>query len=267
MNRTGLLIALGIAAVVGLLFGIFPELDLMISRPFYEIVSGGNSFGMRIDPVVMGLRQSGMWLVAALVAPAVLALAMKLLLPRKRLLVSARAILFLTTTLMLGPGLVTNLVLKDYWGRSRPIDVTQLGGQERFVAWWDPRGVCPTNCSFVSGDIAAAYWTLAPAALAPPAWRPLAYGAALAFGAGMTALRVAAGGHFLTDGVFAGVFTFLIIWVVHGLIYRWPKTRLTDAQVEGAIERMVTRGHGWLRGLAARRRTADPDRPSGTRPS
>lgn len=267
MNRTGLFIALGIAAVVGFVFGIFPELDLMVSRPFYEIVSGGNTFGLRIHPVVMGLRESGMWLVAALVAPAALALAMKIILPRKRLLVSARAILFLTTTLMLGPGVVTNLVLKDYWARSRPIDVTPLGGPERFVAWWDPRGECPTNCSFVSGDIAAAYWTLAPAALAPPAWRPLAYGAALAFGAGMTALRMAAGAHFLTDGIFAGVFTFLIIWLVHGLIYRWPKTRLSDEGIEHAIERMVRRGYDAPRALASRLRAAGQGRPSGTGPS
>ena len=28
MNRTGLLIALGLALVIGLLYGIFPELDL-----------------------------------------------------------------------------------------------------------------------------------------------------------------------------------------------------------------------------------------------
>jgi len=35
--------------------------------------------------------------------------------------------------------------------------------------------------------------------------------------------------------VFSGVFTFLVIWIVHGLIYRW-RTRLTDAQVEGWIE-------------------------------
>ena len=39
--------------------------------------------------------------------------------------------------------------------------------------------------------------------------------------------------------VFSGVFTFIIIWLVHGLIYRWPRTRMTDEQVERAIERVV----------------------------
>jgi lipid A 4'-phosphatase len=106
------------------------------------------------------------------------------------------------------------------------------------VAWWDPRGDCPGNCSFVSGDVSGAFWTLAPAALAPPQWRALAYGAALALGVGMAIFRMLAGAHFFSDVVFAGVFTYLIIWIVHGLIFRWPPTRLTDEGVERGLERI-----------------------------
>jgi len=32
MNRTGLLIALAVAAVVGVVFGLYPELDLRLSQ-------------------------------------------------------------------------------------------------------------------------------------------------------------------------------------------------------------------------------------------
>ena len=86
---------------------------------------------------------------------------------------------------MLGPGLLVNLTLKNHWGRPRPIEVAQFGGDKQFVAWWDPRGTCDGNCSFVSGDVSGAIWTIAPAALVPPPWRALAYGGALALGAGM----------------------------------------------------------------------------------
>ena len=48
MNRTGLIIALGLAAIVGLAFGIFPQLDLMVSAPLHDIVRNGNVFGLRI---------------------------------------------------------------------------------------------------------------------------------------------------------------------------------------------------------------------------
>ena len=36
MNRTGLTIALALALVVGLLFGIYPELDLKLAAWFYD---------------------------------------------------------------------------------------------------------------------------------------------------------------------------------------------------------------------------------------
>jgi lipid A 4'-phosphatase len=45
-------------------------------------------------------------------------------------------------------------------------------------------------------------------------------------------LRIAAGGHFFTDVVFAGVFMFLLAWTSHGLIYRWRPIRMTREAVE-----------------------------------
>jgi membrane-associated phospholipid phosphatase len=142
-------------------------------------------------------------------------------------------------TLALGPGVVANLVFKEHWGRPRPIDVTQFGGTEHFRPWWDPRGDCPKNCSFVAGEPSGAFWTLAPAAVVPPQWRALAYSAALTFGAAVGMLRIVAGAHFFSDVVFAGVFSFLVIWLVHGLLYRWRRTRTSDAAVDGVLERMI----------------------------
>ena len=249
MNRTGLLIALGIAAAVGLTFGFYPELDLRVARYFFDFKSGGNNFRLRIYPPLMIARDAGLWVGTLIIAPALAALIWKLILPRRKLLISGRAILFLTATLALGPGLLVNVVLKDHWGRSRPIDVTQFGGPEHFVPWWDPRGDCPNNCAFVSGDVSGAFWTIAPAILTPPPLRAVAVGAALTLGTGMAIMRVMAGAHFVSDVIFAGVFTFLIIWLMHGLIYRWPRTRLTDEDAERAIERAAMPGHNFIVGL------------------
>ncbi|HKA70281.1 MAG TPA: phosphatase PAP2 family protein [Xanthobacteraceae bacterium] len=253
MNRTGLAIVLAIAAVVGLTFAIRPDLDIAISRLFDP---DQREFPLRFHPVLSWLRQESMWVVTALIAPAVVALAVKLVLPFTRMLMSGRAVVFLIATLIIGPGLIVNVTMKDYWPRSRPIDVPELGGSEKFVAWWDPRGVCPKNCSFVAGESAGAFWTLAPAALAPPPWRPLAYAAAVAFGVAVSALRIAFGGHFFTDTVFAGVLMFLIVWTGHGLIYRWRPTRLSDAAVERTLEHMtlpVCRTIAGIAGMVTRR--------------
>jgi membrane-associated PAP2 superfamily phosphatase len=248
MNRTGLIAALSIALVAGLAFGLYPELDLLVARYFYAFEDPAhNMFAFRIYPPLMWARDIGLWVGTVLVAPAVASLVFKLVLPRRKLLMSGRAIVFLIATMALGPGLLVNVLLKDHWGRPRPIDVTQFGGSEHFVAWWDPRGDCPANCAFVSGDVAGAFWTVAPAALAPPQWRAIAYGAALALGTGMAVIRMMAGAHFPSDVIFAGVFTFLIIWLVYALIFRW--TRLSDEEIDRALERIARPGYDFLAGL------------------
>lgn len=262
MNRTGLITALTIAVVAGVAFGLYPQLDLRVAQNFHDYIDASkNVFAWRIYPPLMHARDVGLWIGTVLVAPAVAAPVVKLILPRRKMFISGRAVVFLIATLALAPGLMVNVVLKDHWGRPRPIDVAQFGGDQKFMAWWDPRGACPSNCSFVSGDVAGAFWTIAPAALAPPQWRALAYGAALALGTGMAIIRVMAGGHFVSDTIFAGVFTFLIIWVVHGLIYRWPRTRVSDEAIENGIGRAglaIRNALAWL-GYRAANEIAGPE--------
>jgi lipid A 4'-phosphatase len=263
MNRTGFIIALALAAAVGLLFGVYPKLDLDLAGLFFD--PSVNGFRASVDPVVLWLRELSRLIVTILLAPAVLALAGKLVLPRRPMLIPGRAAVLMIGALVLAPGLFTNTVLKDHWGRPRPIEVIELGGDQHFVPWWDPRGACRGNCSFVAGEPSGAFWTLAPAALLPPVWRPPAYAAALAFGAGIGLLRMAGGGHFFTDIVFAGVFTFLIIWLAHGLIYRWRATCISDRAVERALEWLVLPLHGAIMRRMPRRQVPIPkpiDRPA-----
>jgi membrane-associated PAP2 superfamily phosphatase len=257
MNRTGLVIALAVAAVAGVVFALYPELDITISRWFYDPAK--QDFPLRFNRNLVFVRDESMWLVAALAIPAGVALAIKLLLPATRMLMPARAVLFLLATLALGPGLFVNVTMKEHWPRSRPIDIPAFNGSERFVPWWDPRGVCEKNCSFVAGESSGAFWTMAPAALAPPHWRAPAYAAAIAFGAAVGALRISFGAHFFSDVVFGGIFIFLIVWIAHGAIYRWRASRLTDEAIERAIERVArsiqqTMGTGFSRVVAAVRR-------------
>ncbi len=230
MNRTGLAITLTVAAVVGALFAIYPQLDITISALFFDTKT--HLFRIGLETWVLRSRDAARDIIALIAAPAFLAIIGKLILPRRRMLMSGRAALLIVLTLGLGPGLVANTIFKDHWGRSRPMDITAFGGVDHFTAWWDPRGPCPNNCSFIAGEPSGAFWTLAPAAFAPPQWRLLAYGGALAFGIVIGLLRIIGGGHFFTDVVFAGVFMYLVIWAVHGLMFRWRATRIDDGAVE-----------------------------------
>jgi len=258
MNRAGLAIALAVAAVVGVVFAGFPSLDIAVSALFYEpqthrFVVGGGAWE--------AARETASWIITLLVAPAFLAVIGKLLMPRRRMLIEGRAALLLVTTLALGPGVLANQIMKQHSGRMRPADIVELGGIHQFTPWWDLRGECTENCSFIAGEPSGAFWTFAPTALAPPQWRVLAYGGALGFGALVGFLRIAAGGHFFTDVVFAGVLMFLLVWTAHGLVYRWPATRISEDSIERPLVRV---GEALRDGLAAlaRRIAGRPGKPS-----
>src|SRR5436853_5740554 len=126
MNRTGLIVALGIGALVGIVFAVNPELDVAISRLFYD--AQAQDFPLRVVRLLYRVRNAAQWIVAAIAAPAAVALLVKLALPRRPMLMSPRAVVFILATLALGPGLLVNVTLKDAWPRSRPMDVPQFGG-------------------------------------------------------------------------------------------------------------------------------------------
>ena len=241
MNRNGLLIALALALVIGLLFGIFPELDLKLAALFYDTAT--RSFPLKSDAVAAFARDGAMWVAWALALPALVAIVVKLLRPDRPMLIPGRAAVFLLVTILLSAGVLTNLTFKSYWGRPRPMMVTEFNGPWQFVPYWDPRGECGRNCSFFSGEGATAFWTYAPAVLTPPAWRPLAYAAATLFGITTSVLRMAFGGHFFTDVAAAGLVSFLVIWLAYAWIYRWPSTRLSDAAIDAALARLGGPGY------------------------
>ncbi|THD65147.1 MAG: phosphatase PAP2 family protein [Bradyrhizobium sp.] len=237
MNRTGLFIALGLTLVTGLLFGIYPGLDLKLSALFYDAAI--KSFPLKSSASAELVRRAMMWIAWGLALPAIIAFVIKLWRPDRPLRMSGRAMAFLLVTMLLSAGVLTNLGFKSFWGRPRPVTVTEFNGDKQFMPWWDPRGACPRNCSFFSGEGATAFWTYAPAALTPPAWRPLAYAAATLFGVFTGGLRMAFGGHFFTDIAAAGLATFLMIWLTYGWIYRWPSTRPSDESIDAALTRLA----------------------------
>lgn len=131
---------------------------------------------------------------------------------------SLRGVIFLVVSFTLGPGLLVNVGLKDHWHRPRPGQIVEFGGKATFQPFYRFDGGCHANCSFVSGEVASAAWTLAPALLAPPPLRTAAVAASFVFALAMSLLRIAAGGHFLSDAVFAILFTALVVLLLERLI-------------------------------------------------
>src|ERR1700694_1243580 len=99
MNRSGLFIALGLALIVGLLFGIYPELDLKLAAMFYDPVA--KTFALRLDPLAAIARDAAMWVAWGLALPAIVAPLVKFARPERPVPISERAVMFVLVTLLL----------------------------------------------------------------------------------------------------------------------------------------------------------------------
>jgi len=120
-------------------------------------------------------------------------------------------VLFLVLLLVLGPGLVVNVMLKDTHGRPRPREVIEFGGKHNFFQIWQA-GDTGKNSSFPSGHAAAGFYLMAPWFLLRRRNPPVAIGCLLfgiGYGSLVGAARIMQGGHFLSDVVWAGGLVYL----------------------------------------------------------
>lgn len=215
-SRRGFLVTLALFVIVAGIFALWPNLDLAVSHALYF---DGEGFVGR-GPIWAGVRL--FFRILPFVALAAFA---ALYVCRRRgvnvpYAPSGRALIFLAATLAIGPGLIVNLGLKDHAHRPRPTQTLDFGGPYAFRPWDRFDGGCKKNCSFVSGEASQGFWMLGPASLAPPPLEPLAIGAALFVGVAASFVRLAQGGHYLSDVMLAGLLTVLILQVARWLTFR-----------------------------------------------
>lgn len=123
-----------------------------------------------------------------------------------------RDALFLVLLMALGPGLLVNAVFKDHWGRPRPRQMQLFGGDRQFHEVWE-RGEGGAGRSFPSGHASAAFYLIGPYFVLRARARSLARLVLLAggcYGALMGVARMAQGGHFASDVLWAGGVVYLV---------------------------------------------------------
>jgi lipid A 4'-phosphatase len=210
LSRGIVIFAAAFIATMGLLI-LFPAIDLATSGLFYR---PGEGFFLAQSPALVIIRKAMPYLVAALAAGG----AALLFMPGRRM-----AGIFLLAALLLGPGLVVNTVFKDHWGRARPAQIVQFGGDKHYAIALEPGDQCATNCSFPAGDPAVGFYLVAIAMLMPAASAARRWSMAGAFALGglLGLVRIAQGGHFLSDVVASGFIIFGVSWALYRLLIAW----------------------------------------------
>lgn len=127
------------------------------------------------------------------------------------------------TAYLVGPILLVNLILKAYSYRPRPIDITLFGGELSFMPVGDFSGACVSNCSFVSGEAAAAGWLLGLLPLLRGRRRHLAGVLLIIASIAASLLRVVMGAHFLSDVILGWLIGAMSVPALYLLLTSIPK--------------------------------------------
>ncbi len=218
--RIVLIILLTLLIMACLIF--WPRIDLIVSGLFYEPENG---FFMRNDWLLRfvhyaaygGARILGLFLFFMTVLTAILRTSVASL--------GSRAWLFLFLALLIGPGLVANVVLKDHWGRARPSEITTFGGKAQFTPALEIAHECDRNCSFVSGDGAFGFYLTSFAYVVPPRKSRRYFWCAAGLGLLCSLARLIAGAHFFSDNLFAAFFMLAVSAGLNTIMFGWQKTR------------------------------------------
>ncbi len=214
------------------LFYWVPQADLFVSGLFYDRVHG---FPLAEWPPVRDFTASIRWITWGILLVALIGAAWLRLVGRPLWHFDRNALIFLVAALAIGPGILVNTVLKDHWGRARPYQIEAFGGQHQFTPAPLPSDQCDHNCSFVSGHAALGFSLVMFAFLLPTARpRTIALTAALSFGALVGLARIAAGHHFLSDVVDAGLLVVGTTW----LLYWWLVVHDGATPIIAAIDRL-----------------------------
>ncbi|MDA4846973.1 phosphatase PAP2 family protein [Hoeflea poritis] len=202
-----------------LLFNIFPGIDLWVSGFFYDSVTGGwtaqnaffNAYRGAFNVASIGLAVTclALWVVSIWRGPV--------------FKVPQPVWGFVPLLYILGPGILVNAVLKNMWGRARPGDVAEFGGERSFSPAFIISDQCDGNCSFVSGEGsgATAFFisVLVLSAYIPnKALRNCILALALACASLAALLRVLKGRHFLSDTLGSVLFVSLVAVLLHWLL-------------------------------------------------
>ena len=191
------------------------DLDMQVQRTFFR----GSNWYLADTPVFSLVYHWGN--IPALIVAVGSLIGFVLSFSRARFQSFRRIFIYLVLVLVIGPGLLVNTLLKDQWGRPRPRDLVEFGGDYRYERPLQMDTESPGK-SFPCGHATMGFYFLALAMVLRRDKRRLsAYvlAFALLYGSLIGLARMAQGGHFFSDVIWAGA----LVWLVSFLLFRGLK--------------------------------------------
>lgn len=192
-----------------LLFILFPQIDLSIAELFYD----GKSFALNGTLFEKFFYYSVKPIIFAFVISTLLIFIYNYFRKKNILNVNAKTLLYVFLVLSIAPGLIVNFTLKENWGRARPAQIKQFGGDKEFTPAFIVSN--QNGFSFSSGHTAAAFSLMGFALLAKRRQKFWIY-LTMFYGILVSIARMAAGGHFLSDVITS----FFIVWIATHIFYK-----------------------------------------------
>ncbi len=192
------------------IFIFFPQIDLFVASQFFY----NTHFALKESLFETIFFQSIAIVVTTTALLSLSIFSYNFLLKKNFLGINKRVILYIVLVLAIAPGLIVNNLLKEHWGRARPNQIEQFGGDKKFT----PAFIISSQNgnSFSSGHSAAAFSMIGIAFLATKRrkfWITLA----ITYGILVSIARIIAGGHFLSDTVSS----FFIVYITTLMLYGW----------------------------------------------
>ena len=213
-------------ALALLVFAIWPGIDLAVSRRYYDTAVAAFPVDNLFWPELLRIV---VWkLSEAMILLALVGLILSRGLRHPLLRLPTRDWAFVVLLYALAPGLLVDGLLKRYWGRARPANITEFGGTQSFTPPYRIADQCHRNCSFAAGEVAGAVALSLALLLILWHWRDslgkagFRAAAALAFCLPLFTgwQRIASGRHFLSDVVFSALFVLLIAAALSPMLSR-----------------------------------------------
>lgn len=193
--------------IISIFFIKFPQVDIYISSIFYE-----HSFILKGSIFEKFFYKSVPILITIFAAGSIFIFLYNISMRKNILGINKKVIIYIILVLALAPGGIVNSVFKEHWGRARPNQIKEFGGDKTFTPAFilsDQGGN-----SFSCGHGAAAFSLLGFALLAKKRkkiWITLA----LSYGLLVSFARIIGGGHFLSDTVTS----FFIVYITTYILY------------------------------------------------